>query len=365
MVQGSASLVRLRTFSVRDVFAVVQSISLFSVLSMVAARTIVALFLTLLLAVPATQWRSNHLANRDLPLLRIFHEFPTAESLSAIQQDMLARSNAVAFFRPKSQWLLFRICGDAGSKVLLGNDNWLFYRPGLEASVLREERLDASTTDAPATASPATASPATGACMRYSISAMHLAARGIDLVVVPAPNKESIYPDQLVSTKATSHRWGELDALLVGLRAAGVNTIDLRDIFSQARAAPNETGQLLYLKRDTHWSPSGLSLAAKAIAGIIRQQLTTTENTTYTSRTVSMEHRGDLVAMLQSPEIERGVAPEAILAQQVVGASGEPIRSSLESPVLLLGDSFLRIFESDVPGSAGLPAHLALELGRR
>jgi hypothetical protein len=35
-----------------------------------------------------------------------------------------------------------------------------------------------------------------------------------------------------------------------------------------------------------------------------------------------------------------------------------------ESEILVLGDSFLRIYEQDDPGSAGFIAHLALELGQ-
>src|SRR5213596_4163216 len=35
-----------------------------------------------------------------------------------------------------------------------------------------------------------------------------------------------------------------------------------------------------------------------------------------------------------------------------------------ESDVLVLGDSFLRIYQQDEPGSAGFVAHLARELGR-
>ena len=35
-----------------------------------------------------------------------------------------------------------------------------------------------------------------------------------------------------------------------------------------------------------------------------------------------------------------------------------------ESEVLILGDSFLRIYEQDEPGSAGFIAHLARELGQ-
>ena len=43
--------------------------------------------------------------------------------------------------------------------------------------------------------------------------------------------------------------------------------------------------------------------------------------------------------------------------------TGQPYTDDPDSPVLILGDSFLRIYQSDQPGSAGFIAHLAVELG--
>jgi hypothetical protein len=41
-----------------------------------------------------------------------------------------------------------------------------------------------------------------------------------------------------------------------------------------------------------------------------------------------------------------------------------PFRDDPGADVLVLGDSFLRVFEQDEPGSAGFVSHLAKELGR-
>jgi hypothetical protein len=43
--------------------------------------------------------------------------------------------------------------------------------------------------------------------------------------------------------------------------------------------------------------------------------------------------------------------------------TGKPYVDDPNSPVLVLGDSFLRIFERDEPGSSGFVAHLAHHLG--
>ena len=69
--------------------------------------------------------------------------------------------------------------------------------------------------------------------------------------------------------------------------------------------------------------------------------------------------------MLQVPQIERALEPESLACLQVVQSdTGTPYRDAPESEILILGDSFLRIYEQDEPGAAGFIAHLARELGQ-
>ena len=105
--------------------------------------------------------------------------------------------------------------------------------------------------------------------MTCAISRRDCAARGIHLVLMPAPNKESIYPERL------SGRAGPAEAavarqtrqLFERLRAAHVEVVDLFDVFHQAKHEQAATGaRTLYLAQDTHWSPAGVALAAKAAA---------------------------------------------------------------------------------------------------
>ena len=57
--------------------------------------------------------------------------------------------------------------------------------------------------------------------------------------------------------------------------------------------------------------------------------------------------------------------PRASACLQVVQSdTGTPYRDAPEARVLILGDSFLRIYERDEPGAAGFIAHLARELGQ-
>ncbi len=85
----------------------------------------------------------------------------------------------------------------------------------------------------------------------------------------------------------------------------------------------------------------------------------------YVERSVTVRRHGDLVEMLQVPQIERALEPESLACLQVVQSdTGTPYRDAPESEVLILGDSFLRIYEQDEPGAAGFIAHLARELGQ-
>ncbi len=57
--------------------------------------------------------------------------------------------------------------------------------------------------------------------------------------------------------------------------------------------------------------------------------------------------------------------PESLACLQAVESDGRtPYADRVESDVLILGDSFLRIYERDEPIAAGFIAHLARELGQ-
>ena len=153
--------------------------------------------------------------------------------------------------------------------------------------------------------------------------------------------------------------------LLDGLRAAEVTVVDLFRLFHQTKSSPAADGPSeLYLQRDTHWSPAGVRLAAQMVAETLTErrwiQLGTTR---YQRRTVSVAHEGDLVKMLDAPAIADHLGPEWIECTQVLNRDDrQPYRSVREADILVLGDSFLRIYEQDPPGAAGFLAQLAAEL---
>jgi hypothetical protein len=85
----------------------------------------------------------------------------------------------------------------------------------------------------------------------------------------------------------------------------------------------------------------------------------------YEARPARATRYGDVLGMMKAPRIERRFAPEDIACSQVVRRNtGALYQDDPASEILVLGDSFLRIYERDEPGSAGFIAHLAQALGQ-
>jgi hypothetical protein len=67
--------------------------------------------------------------------------------------------------------------------------------------------------------------------------------------------------------------------------------------------------------------------------------------------------------MTQAPLIEASYPAEVVTARQVYDrTTGALYRDDPDASVLVLGDSFLRIYQSDEPQAAGFIAHLARSL---
>ena len=83
----------------------------------------------------------------------------------------------------------------------------------------------------------------------------------------------------------------------------------------------------------------------------------------YDFKPAPVRRLGDIIRMLQVPQIEQDIAPEDIPCRQIVRHDNQtPYHDDPDGEILVLGDSFLRIYEQDEPQSAGFLAHLACEL---
>lgn len=315
-------------------------------------RLLILLFLGMIALVPVSQAVLD-LARGELPqALDLFSTPPTARALRAYEKQLERNSWWASHVRPWAQWLQLGWLGDGGDKAVAGRDGWVFYRPGVQYLTERPNTRDAT----------GNAAAAARAIIDFRDQ---LAARGIALVVVPVPNKESVYPDRLTgrAPPPTGRPTAETRAVFEQLAAASVEVVDLFALFAQARTQASDATQL-YLARDSHWSPDGLALAARAVADrLLALKAVTPGTTAYANRPVRVERVGDIVRMFQSAPLERRFAPEPVDCRQVRQPDGsQPYRDDPGAPVLVLGDSFLRIFQQDEPGAAGFIAHLAREL---
>jgi hypothetical protein len=148
-----------------------------------------------------------------------------------------------------------------------GADGWLFYNQDVDYLLdppYTDERFYKGTFD--------TLVAGKRVNLRNPLVAMEdfraqLAARGIKLLLVPIPGKPSIYPDKLYAGfrgEAVSPTLG----LLEDLKRRGFETVDL---FTPLMRAKAEGRFQLYLKRDTHWTPQGLEIAADVLAARIKE----------------------------------------------------------------------------------------------
>ena len=315
-------------------------------------RALASFFLVLVASVIVIQTTVEIHRGEGISALEVFRQKPTAAHLRTYEHGLEDASVVARALRPWVQFAQFAWLRDGGEKALVGLDGWLFYKPGFDDMVSRGSGLLRATND------PVTAIVA----WRDA-----LAARGIQLLVMPAPNKESIYPDYLTRrTKPgqtlVSPQTGDL---LQRLKSANVECVDLFTLFAHARTNAARVGAPpLYLEQDSHWSPAGVALAAQAVAQRLAEKgWIKSGRTAYCDKPVEVDRLGDVVRMLQSAQIEKSIVPEKVPCVQVFREDGGSLyQDQADSEVLVLGDSFLRIYQQDEPGGAGFIAHLAKEL---
>jgi hypothetical protein len=271
----------------------------------------------------------------------LLRHVPTQSNLRTFEKDLEDRSIFAQSARPWIQYWRFIAFRDAGEKVLFGRDGWLFYRPDVRYLV-----------DSP----PVEEEDPFEAVRDFRDQ---LAARGIHLIVIPMPGKPSLYGNMLTRRiKASQEVSSPTTTLLERLRVSGIETVNLFHLFEEVSAVP------YYLARDTHWSPQAAERAAAAVAARLRELGWIADGSTaYDARPVEVNRSSDIARMTRVPLIEAAFPAERVVSHQVFEqSSGAKYRDDPMSPVLVLGDSFLRIYQTDAPTSAGFIAHLAREL---
>jgi len=360
-------------------------------------------FLAVIAAVPVTQ-TCRELARRErVQFTDVFRYRPTAKNLRQFEHTLEAKSWFQQKLRPEVQRLFFATLRDPGAKGVWGCDRWLFYRPDLRYLV-EPDRPDAGAPDSKwvePSADRTQRENVTRAIVRFRDQ---LKERGIALVAMPVPGKPSVYPDQITRReigKQQQFRSPTLE-LLDALRREGVATVDLFAAFRGARSAAGSGAAdgPLYLAQDTHWTPRGAQLAAQTVATQLRElKLTPSASKEFRTRRVAVTRWGDILDLMQIPGLRDAFPPQHVACEQVFDpALGPLLPSAADRPgtyrypgqkasVLVLGDSFCRIYQYPepqslgamaasapavrieesgakrlLPGSAGFIAHLALAL---
>ena len=213
--------------------------------------------------------------------------------------------------RPWMQYIQWRFLADAGETSVLGRQGWIFYRPSVRYVI--ERRTGAPESD--------------GADPLPAIQSFRdqLQALGIRLLVVPVPNKESVYPEMLAkrAEDAGVVVCEQTVRLLDQLEKRGIEYVDLFEVFRRAKQEESRSNpSRLYLAQDSHWSPEGARVAAGAVARRLLDGGTVKRGDhAYVERSVTVRRHGDLVEMLRVPWIERS----ARTGESGVPASG-PVR---------------------------------------
>ena len=333
----------------------------------------------------------------------------TSRYLRAFEKKVEDENALVLAVRPRYQLAVWNIFGDPGEKVVLGaagdcigagcardtavaSDRWLFYRQDVEFLV-QPSPLDVRS-----------------AKLDNPIKAIEkfrdqLKAKGVELLVVVTPGKPSVYTERLTGsaqflngTTAAGHG----KAILDSLSRLGLNTVDL---YTPLLAAKKDDATLgpLYLNDDTHWTPRGAELAADVIARKVREMVDAgivdigEESLTYVASDSVADRLGDIGEMSglnkfgvfktqrvvghvvsQQEVTERAQTPDSsdapadsladsMAVQDAVAydTTRTPFKDDFrKAKIMILGDSFSRIYQTDSPVNAGWIAHFAKEMGR-
>jgi hypothetical protein len=198
--------------------------------------------------------------------------------------------------------------------------------------------------------------------------------------MVIVPGKPSIYPDMLASgavPERVTKKGNSLKAI-AELRAAGVEAVDLFTPFLAERKNDSIAGDSLYLSKDTHWRARGVRTAARVVADYIKQYPWYRAGTTeYAIDSTSIDRIGDVGVMttltsLKVHELGMTFPTEKTKCYQVYQVERDDKGTETgrhlykddpkNAQVVLLGDSYSRIYQGDEPRSAGWISHIACEL---
>jgi hypothetical protein len=323
-------------------------------MSRACCKTFAFIFLGIIFAVPLFQgvWEKA-VEGESLRVLGVFRKVPSEANLRSFEKELEESCKVADWLRPAYRQLRWMLMRDLGDKAVAAADGWAYYGPDIR--YLGEGYFKNVKSENPGEDPAAT----------IADFAAQLHRRGIALLVVPVPSKPSIAPERLRHGLTPSLDLSVNTRRFMGeLRGRGIDVFDLfTPLVREQRDRPDRPR--LYLAADTHWTGDGVRLAATLLAERVRAVVGTNEllpRRTYRREVVTVSRRPDIPRMSRLPGEASAFPPETTAAYRVLDEAGEPYADSDDSRILLLGDSFSRIYQTDEPEAAGLIANLAFEL---
>lgn len=277
-------------------------------------------------------------------------------------EDHFAKRSLFESWRNRDQVRLTHWFREGNAKVLVGGGGWLHYRADVDAVIGKGPYYE----EPPSVARAPGLRPWQHPVPVIYDFAARLRERGIGLTLVPVPTKSMLVdlegePRVLVPPGYTR--------LLGDLRSGGVEVQDLMPLLREPDS---------FLAQDTHWTPGAMERVAKALAEATGHRGVAAVRSLETKvEMVPKEMRGDLVGMLvpDAAGFAPPLMPVSIPVVRDAESGGLPV-SDPASPLVLLGDSFVNVYDDPTLGfsaageksgnlGGGLAFHLMHHLGCR
>lgn len=301
------------------------------------------------------------LATMNTRMLKDINEFEDAlESNSVFQQNLI----------PPVQFAVTGLLKGGNEKAYCGEARWLFYRPGVDyltaRGFLRPEVLNERSKSGNEWTAPPQPDPVK-AILHFK---EQLAARGIELIVMPTPVKPTVHPEKFsgrFSTMDKPLQNPSFDRFVKHLEGEGVHVFDAAPALVDLK---QRSGKDVYLETDTHWTPAAMQFVAGTLPAYMKTRgigLPERPHRDYLLRKKAIKNLGDIAFMLKLPQNQTFYPEQEVTITEVLSPDGKLWAADESAEVLLLGDSFTNIYSlggMNWGQSAGFAEHLSAALGR-
>jgi len=252
-----------------------------------------------------------------------------------------------AMIRSGFQWLLSNSLNEGNRLVHLGGAGWLYEQREIDR--LTQAKHSENEWHG-----------------RLLTLASQLKADDKSLMVVVVPGRLSLYPEQIRSGRYAGpvRATGEAKKL-AALSAAGIDVMDMTDALWEFRDR-----QQVFFAQDSHWTPEAMKAVVLAVNKRVREKfprLASNETPIINATIIEHADEGDLARKLE-PLNARNLMGEEVA--ELISITG--IEPNAKSPIVLHGDSLMRVFDDPHTSfggggkspRAGFSTQLAMLLGR-